>query len=261
MLTIFSLRRRLQRNKVFFETLASITLTIMAVLVSWHATRIAALQTELTKLEKQPIFRFDVVLQFDPATQVYARDRLVVSNIGTPVREFDCRVYTFFKAEYGRRGQPLKTALIPLHGYYSASGVSKNLTGELQEFVAPDVPEGNNSRAANLIRGFGRRGDQHDAFAFLDVLRYVRVRYKDIWGEWHDDLYLVGSFTSSKLEDRDARLVIIEYETKWSSSLWVEFAKASPELLYEKWKAAVAAPSELPNVGATMGKPLGQNPR
>lgn len=235
------LRACLRRNKIFFETITAASLSIMAILVSYQSTRIASLQAQLTTLEKLPILRFDVTLEFDPTRNVYHRDTLVISNSGAAARDFESESYIFFEVKYRRDAGQSQIALVPVNGYYSASFKTKNVTGKLETKTDFAIKEGNNFKAAEIERQFTKLTRERGVHSITRIVRYIRVTYKDIWGDRHDDVYWVDSITTSKLEEADGKRIVQEYGMKFTRGQFLELDQASAGSLYEKFALMAAA--------------------
>src|SRR5919108_6641078 len=90
-------RNWLDRNKVFFETIGALLLSVMAVVVSIKANQIAEFEAVLAKAELLPTLHFDVDLRKEPETGHWAFDELVISNIGRPLRSFDSNPLIFLE--------------------------------------------------------------------------------------------------------------------------------------------------------------------
>jgi len=231
----------LERNKIFFETIAAVLLGIMAVILSVQSNNISTqtnkiinYQTEIMRTEHLPILHLEVELVYDTLKEFFANDKLVISNVGAPLSEFSCRNVEFFEANYGKLGD-MKIASIPLNAYYGVTMITNKPTGVLATLVNLHTSGGNNRKAFETSRSFARFAEQRDAYGFADIRRYVKVSFKDVFGETHDEFYLANSFGANKLSDAVGMKIFEDYESKFENSLFIEFSKVTPELLYAKW--------------------------
>ena len=230
-----SVRDWLDKNKVFFETISAVLLAAMAIIVSYEANQIASYQTELIRLEHQPFLDFDIDLAFDPIESKYTHDRLTISNVGSPLSEFDCQHAVFFKVEYGEIEEKLRSAMIPLIGYYDTTFQTNNPRGKLATLANSGITEGNNWKTTQTTLEFMNFARKKNATGFAEIVRYIRVCYKDIFGETHDEVYFVDTLGTHKLPEIEGKKIFEEYESKFSQKRFLEFSSASPELIYEKW--------------------------
>lgn len=182
----------LVKNKIFFETITAVFLTIMAIVVSFEANQISSYQTEIIKKQQLPILHFEVDQIYDSATSNYTRDELTISNVGSPLSEFKSDYAIFFKIDSGQRDEPPKTALIPLEGYYFHTVITNKPVGELARIANYAIPEGNNYKAGQTMRSFYKYAEERNAWGLIDIVRYVRVKYKDIFGDYHIEYYYVS---------------------------------------------------------------------
>lgn len=238
-----SCRRYLKRNKIFFETIAAIFLTIMAITISYRGNQIASYQIQLIKQERYPRLDFCVDLTIDSKGRPID-DVLIISNTGPPLSEFGFQYVTFLEMEYGKIGEEIRTTMIPLIGYYGLTTMSNRQTGELATLSRPGVSEGNYQRANMALLEFQIFATKGKTTGFGKVVRYVQVWYKDIWEEKHVKFYFVDEFGFSEVENEKGREIFEEHEDKLRESLCLELEELSAESLYEMTAKCVAADSE-----------------
>src|SRR5262245_18890806 len=88
------MRKWLNENKIFFETLCATLLSAMAVVVSIHSCQQARLQLSRQELEKQPLL-----------TWTDKGDDIVLQNEGTGIRNVNVDLMETLVAEISFRGQ------------------------------------------------------------------------------------------------------------------------------------------------------------
>lgn len=262
------LRRCFKANKIFFETLAACLLSFMAIVVSLlqviqnrsqnqfannlaknsnELARIqadsAAKQTELLDLQTK-IAMQQVVPQFVIAAKQIAdesgfatEDQIVVRNVGGVVRELYCDDAVFLEVELyhqnPREGNPIKKRL-PLNGYYAA--IVHNPEGQGQ--VLTLIGNKNNKRAIDLERAFGKLTESNGLFGFTELRRYLRLRYRDMLGEHHEDFFYVPlTFGAHKLTEEEGKLEFDEHSKGIGSLQILEFEQLTPEIVLQKARA------------------------
>ena len=238
-----SCRRCLRRNKIFFETIAAVFLTIMAITISYRGNQIASYQIQLMKQEKYPILDFCVDLTLDSEGHPID-DVLIISNAGPPLSEFGCHYVVFLEIEYGKIGEKIGTTMIPLIGYYDWTTMPNRQIGELATLSKSGVSEGNYQRANMALLEFQKSAMKGKTTGFGEIVRYVQVWYKDIWGEKHVKFYFVDEFGSSEIENEKGKEIFKEHEDKLRESLYLKLEELSAESLYEMWARCVAADNE-----------------
>ena len=256
------LRDWLNINKIFFETIVAIflagmaiTLTIMSITVSIQTNEIAFYETELMKMENQPIFRFDVTydtIDFDQFEYpVPADEMLIINNIGKPLKEFSSKKMIFLKMGYLENGINTKLAFVPIT-YYIVSIPTGDLTNELMTFRGPylfDQKTGNRLKvleAGDDLSEYVHRLNANDSVS-IDILRYIKVEYTDIFGNIHEDIYFVDSMTgASKLNENDG-VTISKYYKSFMHEL--DVSELSPSILYENLLTYENRSKELTSMG------------
>jgi hypothetical protein len=231
------IRDWLNKNKIFFETIAVVLLAIMAIIVSWNTNQIVSYQTDIMKSEHLPIIHLDTALIYDTSTENYTRDELIISNLGAPLSEFESQEAIFFKVQYGLINKELKTALIPIYGYYFLGGTG-NATGKLEKLANYALPEGNNYKAVHVTWAFSDFAQKKNAHGFVDLVRYIRVIYKDIFGEIHDEFYIASPLGTYRLNETEGKKIFKYYDDNRKNEIDF-FHEVSSDLLYEKWSTII----------------------
>jgi hypothetical protein len=169
----------LERNKIFFETLAAILLSAMAIMVSCQSNRIASVQMKLAERQtaiadelSQPFFRAAVVLQWDSTSQKYIQDRLAVINDGAPAYNPLVKVAQFLAV---RCPQSNADSLIPIRGYYQSAVLTGRRTDTLVEFSG----RLNRQRLYQLYRSYLARPATAQNPQWTGQRIFLRLNYLD----------------------------------------------------------------------------------
>lgn len=245
------IRDWLNNNKIFFETIAVLLLALMAIIVSWNTNQIASYQTDIMKSEHLPIIHLDIAQIYDPSTKNYTRDELIISNLGAPLSEFETEEAIFFKVGYSNHKDG-KIALIPLYGYYNAIFLTGNATGELVTFLNDEVAEGNKYRAVHMSSEYNDFVQKRNGYGFANLVRYVRVSYKDIFGEIHKEFYIAATPLNPerfdtvlpdaplriyKLNETEGKNIFEYYQRNWYALIFR--SENSSDLIYERWSTII----------------------
>jgi len=225
-----NIRDWLEKNKIFFEIISPIVIAIAIIMVSIQANKILLRQAELMKLEQLPILRIDITCTYPPKGS-YPVEKLTISNIGASLQEFDYQDMTFLEAD--------GTKLV-LEGCYVILNKTNNLKSGLATFRLYS------DEVWRVISAFWALAQaKRLAIGYCVMKEYMRVKYKDILGEKHDEVYIVrtrstsrGSRTTvscSKLPDLIGKEIIKDYEKMRTQGLYLTYGALSPELLYKKF--------------------------
>lgn len=241
------IRKWLESNKIFFETILAVGLTIMAIMltlmsinISNHANQIAFYETELMKMENQPIFHFATnnVFHSDNNDSIYWEEQLTINNIGKPLKEFDCEDMIFMKIVYSESDHyAYEFVLIPINDYYYFDFPSGNLIGELADlrgYYNPKYKIFNRNAVMQADRLFSDFVQKRNASGYINIIRFIKVEYKDIFENTHTEIYFVHPLGTKthKLKEEDGEIISDYYESFWwNESLSID--NLSPNILYD----------------------------
>lgn len=234
-------REWLSDHKIYFETIAALLVGVASVSLAFasnsvarQANRIASNQIQLTRAEKQPVLTFDLALGYDSIRKVYAYQQLAITNIGEPLSEFESDVAVFFRIDLGlRNGTQANRALVPVWDYYDTSFPSSHRVGRLASYINATVRRGNHDAALDLSRRFSDSMDSIAAYALVDVVQYVRVKYRDIFGEEHTRYYELPVLKGAVEIPADTGAVLFaRWGEGFSKDTRVMLATATPRDVY-----------------------------
>jgi hypothetical protein len=156
-------RRVLKKNKIFFDTIAAVFLSVMATIVSWGSYTQARLQTRLQTAQSLP-FILVKSAQLPDDKGIYAEHRVTIENVGNSVREFRSTVRSTMLIEITSKKDGTKEPelVIPVSGYFAADFETGDAKGLLSTYNGVN----NHSRAVAL-----------DRYVSTDPLRFIQVRF------------------------------------------------------------------------------------
>jgi hypothetical protein len=228
-----SVRTWLTNNKVFFETLAATLLAAMAIIISIVQINIAAKQTALMELQAEvarqinlPQFSLAARQIRDPATGNATEDKIFVTNHGGLAQDVRCSFAVFFDIEvlrHERRGKFTE---------HTDSGIAHTATGK--ELVVTIEGYQNNTKACALERAFRELGTRVNRSASMDIRRYVRIRYRDIFGNQHTKYFFVPLiYGGTELSEEEALPLFERHESAWETKEMREFEELTAQDLME----------------------------
>jgi len=168
---------------------------------------------------------------------------LNIYNVGPALSEFNCECIVFFEIRYGEVGKEPRPARIPFFEYYGSIDQTNTPTGKLITFEESGISfkssKGNYLETNRAITEFFLFAEERNAYGSASVIRYIQIQYKDIWGEEHEEFYLVDEFRSQRISNKKGEEVFAEYRSKCKIGFPIWLSQISGELLYEKWVAIV----------------------
>jgi|GEM_PF-2923124 len=176
---IKKIRKGLNNNKIFFETIVAILLSFMSVFVSFQANRIAETQTKIMKEENLPQLELRMTQEYNDQIKLYDNNLWLFFNHGGRLSDFDTKEYSFYKFTFHPN---FDTLVLPLYDYLNMRGV---LTGESEGLV---YQVDNNHHGAKEIE----LRDSLSQFGYYDIETYVAVTYNDLFNDKHEEYFQIG---------------------------------------------------------------------
>lgn len=233
------IRNWLNKNKIFFETIVMVFLTIMSVTVTYTSNEIASNQIDINKMENQPIFHIYTEYVFPDSNEAtFTHDQLVISNSGSSLYEFKYQPYVFLKVEYWDT-KPDNIVFIPLEGYYFFSDQARNLTGRLvtiKDFNNdPKESEANWYKIEQSKNELYEMSQKNNMSTRIGVVKYIFISYKDIYGNYHEEMFLSDQLSTVKINRNDSLKIIEYYDEKISEEQYFEIDNLSTDKIYEMY--------------------------
>lgn len=207
-----------------FIAILAFIISIISLLISFNANEISRDANKITKTPELPYFKFS--MNFNNG-----QDKILIHNEGGKLRELENpQVYLFWSITSDKT--LLNAKDIVVLNYYNLGFRDPLLSGKTPVTISAENP----AKAENLINGFKKLAREKGFLAFLSAKWYVRLQYKDIYDEPHDDLYDVSPGGSRKMSKDETAELIKKYNQKTVQKMVIDMNTASPEILYEKWQ-------------------------
>ena len=192
----------LERNKIYFETISTSLLAVMAIIVSIASIWISQNQLENDKLLNQPLIKVSNEV-FSYAGGDNDSRFLIVENKGTPITEFSSRLYTFIKIEANKK--PFEKSIdrqiiyIPINDYFGGTISTNNFKGELTTYIGI-----NNYQLLNNIKtDFKKKFDKDLPMTFFSLIQFMEVGFKDYKGDKIAKLFKIDEVREGFEIERD----------------------------------------------------------
>jgi len=220
----------LQKNKIFFETIAAVLVSGAAVFVSWSQLQVYRAQTTIQEQTVLPHFvitaRQIASLQ-EPVT--YDDDVITIRNVGAPISQFSVRNAVLFHITVD--DQTLNkwriTRDIFINGYYISTAHTAEATGLLATIRGIR----NNKMQAALEHNFREVSRTYGKFGLIEIKRFIQISYIDLLGRGHTEYYFVPMiYGAARLTDQEGKEVFDAWERSLSAEI-LEFAKIDADAL------------------------------
>lgn len=225
-------RAWLKRNKVFFETITALALSVMAIIVAVgqyyttsRQTSFMALQTQIAEAHALPQFEIAVKQKLNVETAKFDDNYLIVDNHGGPVHGFDVEPAYFLKVSIVDQRFASGKAQIPVSGYFLSQAVSSSGTGLLTTIIGNH----NNARFVDLNHQLSAAATARGwSVGLLEERVFLALTYLDLLDRRHEEYYEVPTVGGGwRLPDATGRRIFEE----WRSPQRLEMSKLDPDTL------------------------------
>ena len=187
------------------------------------------MQTDIAKRQLLPTFVISAAQLKGDLKDFYSEDKIFIENKGFPISEFDCKSIVFFNVEITKIADFHKKVFIPINGYYSGTA----LTAKGDGLLATIEGYRNNLKAANFERKFSKFCGERGEIGIIHILRYVRIGYKDAFGEKHIEYFDVPMiYGAYKMTSEKGKEIFREYDEKLEHYGFPDFDKITIENFY-----------------------------
>jgi hypothetical protein len=237
-------RSWLERNKIYFETLlvglpsaASLVVSIFACFVAFRAANDTSVlmerQARAQELVELPFIVVYHQLSSDDNSNNFTQDSLVISNDGSPLRNFQCTEAVFLVVEVanlraqGSRGT--KRFEIPVNAYFFVHFLKTGPKGELARLTAT----GNYKKFVDLATSIDALASADNWYGEMRIESHIKVTY-----QLPDRKEVTQYFkcTSSSYVEEDER-VGRQFLQNFQSSSRSDFFKITAEEIWNSAKA------------------------
>lgn len=196
-------KKFLNDNEVFFTTIASVLLSIMAIIISYYTYKIDRRQTDIEYFEKTPDFYISAQVELNPLSNEYDNEQLAIYKYEGKAKNVDTDVKVFLDIKYNDSLEIYKHLRILLNGYYSANF----LTGSYAGHILTIKGYNNNLMYVSLIDSIENRLKQKGSkFVSMRKNVVVKIEFINFLNEYVTEYY-DASFGDGKLLNLDNNLV------------------------------------------------------
>jgi hypothetical protein len=235
-------------NEIVFKTVAATGLTLMSLVVAIGQTVTAReqlvlveLQAKISKANASPVLEVALHQKLNDETGKFDDNYIEINNHGGPLYDFFAEPMYFLRIEANKMYEKSPknnifmsqigwtTIEIPVNGYFGTQFVSSAPKG----FLTTISGYHNNARYSSLADAVRQIATEPVWVSFLLNERYyVRLRYRDMLDQTHEEVYEVPSVGAGRrLPDEDGSKICKEW---YGNPIKSELTKINAEELIAK---------------------------
>lgn len=188
----------LHHNEVYFTTICTIFLSVMAVIVSIISCEVSSRQYDMEYYEKQPDFQITKEHIFNSETQKYEDTELVITKLSGKAKNIEVQTINWLEVRYTNKSNESKLIRFLIEGYYDSSF----LTGKTEGVIQTEAGYKNNSSAIKLENYIDEMVKNQYQYVYSQLKSYVEIKYLNFENEAKTE-YFDASFSSGKLINND----------------------------------------------------------
>lgn len=213
------MRRWLERNKVFFETICATALAIMAIIVSRQQVAQTDLQNKLSEAQVTPQFVIVCPQSINPEFGRVTEDEISVINRGGLALELEASYCVRLDLTLRKFGSPEQVDHWWLNGYYTGTGYTPLGDGLMLRISGYR----NHDKMSHIRRELLGKELGLD----LKLTRVVQLTYRDVLGRQFERYFEVRPILGARELPRAQGAALFEARRKAS---WVEFEELEKAL-------------------------------
>ena len=197
-------------------------IAILSLFKSCEANKLSYEANIISRTTELPYFKFSI-------RYTDKDDEIVIHNEGGKLRELEEPiVYLFWDITSDKALMDKKS--IAVINYYNLGSRDPLLSGDVIATKSTDKL----SDAITLIDEFKKIGIDNGLMLFFSVRKYIRLRYKDIYEELHDDVYEISPAATKKMSKNQGMALIEEYNNYNDKGSYIDMHNATAKSLYKK---------------------------
>ncbi|TMP19098.1 hypothetical protein CWC02_08515 [Pseudoalteromonas sp. S2721] len=212
----------LKNNKIYFETLAPVCISLAALFVALASYKLADQQLILSAINVEPNFYLKETYLYDPVTKSSHKTELSIYNSGEGISNFTENVNSLLVIEhFTDTGKTL--SYIPIIGYYDTSFTSTEPKGELAIVTGYD----NNAKFSDIYFEFQKSQlkDKY-GFVFISLKHATKITYTNKLGV-AGETFFIGTKPVNSIKYR-------EFMSRWNANEFIDLDDLSLSDIEEK---------------------------
>ncbi|CAG36308.1 hypothetical protein [Desulfotalea psychrophila] len=222
--------------KFYLQTVTATVLAIMAILVSFsqcsiskEQTKLLNVQTKIAKKQISPVFTISAKQLKDDIPGIYSEDKIFIENNGFIISDFHYNSLVLIDIELSKTPNVQKKKTYSLIGYYRAGYMTAKGSG----LLATIFGKNNNLQLSQLDEQYSGICQKNDESCFINLRRYLKVRYKNAFDEQITEYYIVPLiYGGKKLSLDEGERLFRRYDDNVDRDTCLEFNKLTSEIIY-----------------------------
>ncbi|MFC3024392.1 hypothetical protein ACFODT_11210 [Vibrio zhugei] len=236
----------LTEYKIYFETIASSTIAIMAVIVSIVALNISSKANQIAEsslnISRLPLLpKISAGFSFDDAENGKRSETLVISNSGDVMYDFHSYPFAFLRlnelklvtAENSRKPLFLQSVIVPIVNYFPLSSYINDVNkGIFSKQYISDT-----KKLDPILSQFSQEYNEDSKSIGGAIQRYLFVSYVDQFGETHEKyMRFESSGTSVPLDKKEGEKLLAQHQqAKKSDGFVLDYENTTLDGLQRAW--------------------------
>ncbi|MGX5685684.1 hypothetical protein ACWKWW_14070 [Chryseobacterium cucumeris] len=192
------IRKYLKKNEIYFTTICTLLLSLMAIIVSIKSCQITDRQNQMDYFEKHPDFQISKEYKFNDKTKKYDENELVIRKLSGKAKNIEIETISFFDISYNTNENITKSKRFLLYHYYDTT----YLYGSNEGIIQRETAYKNNSRAINFEKKIDTTLRKRQQYSYSKISTFMKIEYLNFQNEKKIEYYDV-SFNNGKLLNSD----------------------------------------------------------
>lgn len=203
------IKKFLKKNEIYFNTITSLLLGLMAIIVAYNSNIIAKEQKQMNYYENTPDFHLSQEYKRDSTG--YSKEVAVkVAKFGGKAKNISLKIKTYAQFEIIDEQNNKLNKYIPLSGYFNESYRTGENKGDIGLLKGID----NNKKFAEFSRRINSEIIKKGyTYVNINAIFIVRINYTDFLNNEKVEYYDVSSADGVLIEKKDFRIELFENKT------------------------------------------------
>ena len=205
----------LKRNEIYFTTISSFFLSVMALIVSWISISVSKKQYEMDYFEKSPDFQIQEVFFRNPDTQFVTESKLIFSKVSGKAKNIHIEIITLVDFEIMNRSNEITNKFFKLDNYYNLHALSGKSTDTIQVSTGKE----NNFLFIDFQKNIERQLKEKYQYAFCDLKTYVKISFLNFENKKKNEYFEISSYTGKIVNDTTSVNKYFDFKSEINNSL------------------------------------------
>lgn len=207
------LTKWLKKSEVYFTTICTILLSVMAIFVSIISNQVANRQFEIEYFEKMPDFQITKQQLLNRKNQKFEETQLIITKLSGKAKNIEVDTFTLLEVEYSNTNSETKKSSFLIEGFYNIS----YLSGKTEGLIQTETGDKNNSREIELESYIEDMITDQNKFLSTKLSTYVQIKYLNFENKLKTE-YFDASSISGKLINNDTLGKYFDPKSKYFNS-------------------------------------------